>query len=66
MAVSKVVPVRLSDETIARIEAHGERLRAQTGLDPSRSDVVKLLIERGLASVEAEIAGPVRRAPRSR
>jgi len=54
MAVSKVVPVRLPDQTLARVDAHGARLRQLTGLTPSRSEVVKLLIERGLAVVEAE------------
>ena len=52
MAVSKVVPVRLSEELIERIEAHATRLRELTGLEPSRSDVVRLLVERGLSSVE--------------
>ena len=54
MAVSKVVPVRLPEQTLARVDAHGARLRQLTGLTPSRSEVVKMLIERGLVAVEAE------------
>jgi hypothetical protein len=52
MTVSKVVAVRLPDSLIARVEAHARRLQELTGLAPSRSEVVKLLVERGLASVE--------------
>jgi hypothetical protein len=56
MAVAKVVPVRLPDPLLARVDAHRARLRQLTGLEPSRSEVVKMLIERGLAVVEAEAA----------
>ena len=52
MTVSKVVPVRLPAELLARVDAHGQRLQELTGLAPSRSEVVKMLIERGLSSVE--------------
>jgi hypothetical protein len=62
MAVSKVVPIRLPDQTLARVDAHAARLRQLTGLAPSRSEVVKMLIERGLAVVEAEVA----QSPRKR
>ena len=54
MAVAKVVPVRLPDPLLARVDAHRRRLQQLTGLEPSRSEVVKMLIERGLAAVEAE------------
>jgi hypothetical protein len=54
MAVAKVVPVRLPDPLLTRVDAHRERLRQLTGLEPSRSEVVKMLIERGLVAVEAE------------
>ncbi len=56
MAVSKVVAVRLPDALLARVAAHSKRLIALTGLEPSRSEVVKLLVERGLASVEQAAA----------
>jgi hypothetical protein len=56
MTVSKVVPVRLSDAMIKRIDAHAARLRELTGLEPSRSDVVRLLVERGLSAVESASA----------
>lgn len=61
MAVSKVVAVRLPDETVARVDAHARRLRQLTGLEPSRSEVIKLLVERGLAAVEAEASSPRKR-----
>jgi hypothetical protein len=57
VAVSRVVPVRLPEETVARVQAHRHRLRQLTGLEPSLSEVVRLLVERGLAAVEAEAAG---------
>jgi hypothetical protein len=66
MAVSKVVPVRLPAEIIARIDAHARRLRELTGLEPSRSEVVKLLIDRGLSSVEAAAAELDKHKPRKR
>jgi hypothetical protein len=66
MAVSKVVPVRLSDAVIERIAAHAARLRELTGLEPSRSDVVRLLVERGLASVEAATVELDKHKPRKR
>lgn len=66
MAVSKVVPVRLSDSLIERIDAHSARLRELTGLEPSRSDVVRLLVERGLTSVEAATAELDKHKPRKR
>jgi hypothetical protein len=56
MAVSKVVAVRLPDALLSRVDAHAQRLIALTGLAPSRSEVVKLLVERGLASVELAAA----------
>jgi len=62
MPVAKVVPVRIPDPLLARIDAHRERLRRTTGLEPSRSEVVKMLVERGLAAVEAEAQS----APRKR
>jgi hypothetical protein len=54
VAIAKVVPVRIPDPLLARIDAHRARLRHSTGLEPSRSEVVKMLVERGLAVVEAE------------
>jgi len=39
---------------LARVDAHARRLRQLTGLEPSRSEVIKLLVERGLAAVEDE------------
>lgn len=54
VAISRVVPVRLPDPLLARVDAHRERLKQQTGLEPSRSEVVKLLVQRGLDAVEAE------------
>jgi hypothetical protein len=56
MTASKVVAVRLPEALIARVEAHARRLQELTGLAPSRSEVVKLLVERGLASVEQATA----------
>lgn len=55
MASSRVVAVRLPDDLIVRIEAHGRQLQDLTGLEPSRSELVKLLVERGLGLVEAAV-----------
>jgi metal-responsive CopG/Arc/MetJ family transcriptional regulator len=60
MPVSKLVAVRLPDDLLARIDAHAARLRQLTGLEPSRSMVIKSLVERGLAAFEAE-AQPARK-----
>ena len=56
MAEAKVVPVRLPEELLARVETQRARLRQLTGLSPSQSQVIRMLIERGLAAVEAEAA----------
>jgi hypothetical protein len=61
MPIAKVVPVRIPDPLLARIDAHRERLRKQTGLEPSRSEVVKMLVARGLDAVEAEAPPPPRK-----
>jgi len=54
VAEAKVVPVRLPEKTVTRVDAHRERLRQLTGLEPSRSEVIRMLVERGLTAVEAE------------
>ena len=46
---------------MARVEAQRARLRQQTGLSPSQSQVIRMLIERGLAAVEAEASSPRKR-----
>jgi hypothetical protein len=61
MVAAKVVPVRLPDELLARVEDQRTRLRQQTGLSPSQSQVIRMLIERGLAAVEAEAASQTRK-----
>jgi len=54
VAEAKVVPVRLPEEFLARVEAQRARLRQLTGLSPSQSQVIRMLIERGLAALEGE------------
>jgi predicted DNA binding CopG/RHH family protein len=50
-AKSRVITVRLPNELIKRIDAHARGLKKQTGLRAvSRTEVVRLLIERGLAA----------------
>lgn len=56
MAEVKPVPVRIPDKIKARVEAHRQRLLQLTGIEPSRSEVILMLIERGLAVVESEPA----------
>lgn len=52
--VTKTTGFRLSDDLLARIDAHAEHLSALAGVPVSRSQaVVKLLAER-LDQVEAE------------
>ena len=53
--------VRVSDELPARMEAQRARLRQQTGLSPSQSQVIRMLIERGLAALETEASPPRKR-----
>jgi len=56
MAEGDQVYIRMSADLRKRIQALQERLHRQTGIEPSRSAVVKLLIERGLAALESETA----------
>jgi hypothetical protein len=66
MAVTKVVALRLPDDVLERVDAHARRLRELTGLEPSRAEVLKLLIERGLHSVEAAATELDKHKPRKR
>jgi len=55
----KQVYIRLPDAVVAEIDQYAERLaRTQPGLDPSRSDVIRVLIYKGLEAVHAETAAP--------
>jgi len=56
MAEVKPIPVRIPDKVKARVEAHRQRLLQVTGIEPSRSEVIVMLIERGLDVVEAGAA----------
>src|SRR5438128_425480 len=49
MVAAKVVPVRLPEEALARVEAQRARLGRSTGLTLSTSQVLRMVIERGLA-----------------
>ena len=60
MAEAKPVLVRLPDDVLVRVEAQRHRLRL-TGLTPSLSAVIKMLIVRGLEAVEAEAQPPTRK-----
>jgi Arc/MetJ-type ribon-helix-helix transcriptional regulator len=55
----KQVYIRLPDAVVAEIDRYAERLaRTQPGLDPSRSDVIRVLIYKGLEAMHAETAAP--------
>ena len=54
MVAAKVVPVRLPEEVLARVEAQRARLGKSTGLSLSTSQVLRMVIERGLAALEGE------------
>jgi hypothetical protein len=55
----KQVYIRLPDAVVAEIDQYAEQLaRTQPGLDPSRSDVIRVLIYKGLEAVHAETAAP--------
>jgi hypothetical protein len=43
------------------VEARRARLRQLTGLSPSQSQVIRMLIERGLAAVEGEASSQRKR-----
>ena len=66
MTVSRVVALRLPDDVLARVDAHAKRLSDLTGLVPSRAEVLKLLIERGLGSVEQAAGELAKKAPRKK
>src|SRR5467141_142088 len=53
MAAAKAVLVRLPDDVLARVDVQRQRLR-RTGLTPSLSATIKMLVVRGLETVEAE------------
>jgi hypothetical protein len=61
MVAAKVVPVRLPEEVLARVEAQRARLGQSTGLTLSQSQVLRMIIERGLAALEAEASHPPRK-----
>lgn len=49
----QVVPFRLPDQLVRRLDRHAERLRAeQPGMRVTRADVVRVLLERGLDAAE--------------
>ena len=53
----KQVYIRLPDAVVAEIDQYAAQLaRTQPGLDPSRSDVIRVLIYKGLDAVHAETA----------
>jgi hypothetical protein len=54
MAATKMVAFRLTTDMVKRLDAHAARLKAMTGLEVTRADVVKLLLGRGLDVVERE------------
>lgn len=55
VAQRKIVAVRLSQETLARIDRYVAQIKATTpGLDVTPSDAIRILIDRGLEAVEAE------------
>jgi hypothetical protein len=61
MVAAKVVPVRLPEEVLARVEAQRARLGQSTGLTLSQSQVIRMVIERGLTALEAEASSPRKR-----
>ena len=48
------IALRLPNELLARIDARREQLRKMGGIEPNRTDMIKFLIERGLAAVDSE------------
>ena len=53
MTTAKLIALRVPDALLKRIDAHCERLRQLTGIEPSRSDVIRLFIEQGLTAAES-------------
>jgi hypothetical protein len=55
----KQIFVRLSDDLVAELDRYVEVLaREQPGLNPSRSDAIRVLLHKGLATVPAPEATP--------
>lgn len=53
----RALAVRLPDETIARLEAVADQLSARAaGAKVARSEVMRMAMERGLASLEKELS----------
>jgi hypothetical protein len=54
----QIVPVRIPTALTKRLDSYADRLRReQPGLRVTRSDVIRLLCERGLDAVEEKGAG---------
>jgi hypothetical protein len=55
----KQIFVRLSDDLVAELDRYVEVLaREQPGLNPSRSDAIRVLLHKGLATVQAPETTP--------
>lgn len=49
----KITPIRYPPDLLRRLDRHAERLRReQPGVTITRSDVIRLLLERGLSEAE--------------
>lgn len=53
-ALGEVLNLRLSAEMVERLAALAAALEERTGVDPGRSNVARVAMLRGLASLEAE------------
>ena len=54
-SLPRQVYVRLDDATLARIDRFLEQLSAQQpGLNPNRSDAIRVLVHRGLEAIEQQ------------
>jgi Arc/MetJ-type ribon-helix-helix transcriptional regulator len=55
----KQIFVRLSEDLVAELDRYVEVLaREQPGLNPSRSDAIRVLLHKGLATIQAPEATP--------
>jgi len=61
LPAGREVPMRELAKLFRACAQARARLRQQTGLSPSQSQVIRMLIERGLAALEAEASSPRKR-----
>ncbi|MFW6087879.1 MAG: hypothetical protein ACODAG_11785 [Myxococcota bacterium] len=65
MTETRPIPVRLEDEAIARLDAMVDEMRRRTaGARISRSEVLRMVVDRGIPVLERELGASKKRKKR--